>query len=113
VRGDKYSLRVILSAPRKGILAECFLIRRLEHNFRHCERKRSNLGFENRISTKLVLVLLLRKSKQMDPRKLGKKIKLARVELDLTQTQLAEKSMANRKAFLVMKPGPHYPPYEL
>jgi len=34
----------------------------------------------------------------MDPKKLGKKIKLARVELDLTQTQLAEKINAKQKS---------------
>ena len=34
----------------------------------------------------------------MDPKKLGKKIKLARVELDLTQTDLAEKIEAKQKS---------------
>ncbi len=34
----------------------------------------------------------------MDPEKLGKKIKLARVELDLTQTELAEKINAKQKS---------------
>ncbi len=34
----------------------------------------------------------------MDPKKLGKKVKLARVELDLTQTQLAEKINAKQKS---------------
>ncbi len=34
----------------------------------------------------------------MDPKKLGKKIKLARVELDLTQTQLAEKINGKQKS---------------
>ena len=34
----------------------------------------------------------------MDPRKLGKKIRLGRVELDLTQTQLAEKIKTKQKS---------------
>ena len=34
----------------------------------------------------------------MDTRKLGKKIKLARVELDLTQAQLAEKINGKQKS---------------
>lgn len=34
----------------------------------------------------------------MDPHKLGKKIKLARVELDLTQTDLAEKTGSLQKS---------------
>ncbi len=34
----------------------------------------------------------------MDPRKLGKKIRLGRVELGLTQTQLAEKINAKQKS---------------
>ena len=34
----------------------------------------------------------------MDPKKLGKKIRLGRVELDLTQTQLAEKINAKQKS---------------
>ena len=43
-------------------------------------------------------MLLLRKSKQMDAKKLGKKIKLAHIELDLTQTQLAEKIDGKQKS---------------
>jgi transcriptional regulator with XRE-family HTH domain len=34
----------------------------------------------------------------MDPKKLGRKIKLGRVELDLTQTQLAEKINSKQKS---------------
>jgi len=34
----------------------------------------------------------------MDPRKLGKKIKISRVELDLNQTELAEKIGAKQKS---------------
>lgn len=34
----------------------------------------------------------------MDPQKLGKKIKLARVELDLTQTDLAKKTGTLQKS---------------
>jgi len=34
----------------------------------------------------------------MDPKKLGKKIKIARIELDLTQTGLAEKIGAKQKS---------------
>jgi transcriptional regulator with XRE-family HTH domain len=43
-------------------------------------------------------VLLLEKRKQMDSKKLGKKIKLGRIELDLTQTQLAEKTNGKQKS---------------
>ena len=43
-------------------------------------------------------MLLLRKSKQMDAKKLGKKIKLAHIELNLTQTQLAEKIDGKQKS---------------
>ncbi len=35
---------------------------------------------------------------KMDAKKLGKKIKMARVELDLTQTELAEKINAKQKS---------------
>ena len=38
VRGDKYPLYTILSAPRKDIFAECFLMRRLEYNYRQCNK---------------------------------------------------------------------------
>jgi len=44
----------------------------------------------------------------MDPKKLGKKIRLGRVELDLTQTQLAKKINAKQKASLVTKRVHHY-----
>ena len=58
---------------------------------------------------KTVLVLLLRKSEQMDPKKLGKKIKLARVELDLTQTQLAEKISGKQKSISGYETGATLP----
>jgi len=38
------------------------------------------------------------KERQTDTKKLGKKIKLARIELDLTQTQLAEKINGKQKS---------------
>lgn len=34
----------------------------------------------------------------MDPKKIGKKIKLARIEIDLTQLQLADKIHAKQKS---------------
>jgi len=71
--------------------------------------ERSNLGFENRISTNPFLCFLLRKSKQMDPKKLGKKIKLARIELDLTQTQLAEKINGKQKSISGYETGATLP----
>jgi len=37
------------------------------------------------------------KRTQMDPKKLGKKVKLARVELDLTRTQLAQRINTKQK----------------
>jgi len=39
----------------------------------------------------------------MDPKKLGKKIRLGRVELDLTQTELAEKINARQKSISCYK----------
>jgi len=45
----------------------------------------------------------------MDPKKLGKKIKLARVELDLTQTQLAEKINAKQKSISRYETGATLP----
>lgn len=39
----------------------------------------------------------------MDPKKLGKKIRLGRVELDLTQTELAEKINAKQKSISCYK----------
>ena len=44
----------------------------------------------------------------MDPKKLGEKIKLARVELDLTQTQLAQRINPNKKTSLSMKQEHRY-----
>jgi len=46
----------------------------------------------------------------MDPRKPGKKIKLARIELDLTQTQLAEKINAKQKSISRYETGASLPP---
>ena len=48
----------------------------------------------------------------MDTRKLGKKIKLARVELDLTQTQLAKKIKAKQKSISRYETGASLPSIE-
>ena len=48
----------------------------------------------------------------MDPKKLGKKIKLARVELDLTQTVLAEKINAKQKSISRYENGISLPSLE-
>lgn len=45
----------------------------------------------------------------MDNKKLGKKIKLARVELDLTQTQLAKKINAKQKSISRYETGTSLP----
>jgi len=45
----------------------------------------------------------------MDARKLGKKIKLARIELDLTQTQLAEKINGKQKSISGYETGATLP----
>jgi len=45
----------------------------------------------------------------MDPRKPGKKIRLARVELDLTQTQLAEKISGKQKSIFGYETGATLP----
>ena len=45
----------------------------------------------------------------MDPKKLGKKIKLARVKLDLTQAQLAEKINAKQKSISLYETGASLP----
>ena len=45
----------------------------------------------------------------MDTRKLGKKIKLARVELDLTQTQLAQRINAKQKSISRYETGTSLP----
>jgi hypothetical protein len=47
---------------------------------------------------KSVSILPSGKRRQMDSKKLGKEIKLDRVELDLTQTQLAERINAKQKS---------------
>ena len=48
----------------------------------------------------------------MDPKKLGKKIKLGRVELDLTQTQLPEKINAKQKSISRYETGASASPIE-
>lgn len=48
----------------------------------------------------------------MDKRKLGKKIKLARIELDLNQTQLAEKIDARQKSISRYENGISLPSIE-
>jgi len=45
----------------------------------------------------------------MDPKKLGRRIRLARVELDLTQTQLAEKINAKQKSISRYETGASLP----
>jgi len=45
----------------------------------------------------------------MDPKKLGKKIKLGRVELDLTQTQLAQKINSKQKSISRYETGASLP----
>ena len=44
----------------------------------------------------------------MDPKKLGKKIKLARAELDLTRIQLPQRIKPNKKTSLNMKQEHRY-----
>jgi transcriptional regulator with XRE-family HTH domain len=48
----------------------------------------------------------------MDAKKLGKKIKLARVELDLTQTKLAQKIGAKQKSISRYEAGKSVPKVE-
>ncbi len=48
----------------------------------------------------------------MEARKLGKKIKLGRVELDLTQTQLARKINATQKSISSYETGLSMPSIE-
>ena len=48
----------------------------------------------------------------MDRKKLGKKIKLARVELDLTQSQLAHKINAKQKSISRYETGASLPSIE-
>lgn len=48
----------------------------------------------------------------MDIKKLGKKIKLARIELDLTQTQLAKKINAKQKSISRYETGASLPSIE-
>ncbi len=48
----------------------------------------------------------------MDAKKLGKKIKLARVELDLTQTELAQKIGATQKSISRYEAGKSIPKIE-
>ena len=48
----------------------------------------------------------------MDANKLGKKIKLARIELDLTQTQLAQKINSKQKSISHYETGASLPSIE-
>ena len=48
----------------------------------------------------------------MDTKKLGKKIKLARIEADLTQTQLAQKIKAKQKSISRYETGASLPSLE-
>jgi len=45
----------------------------------------------------------------MDPKKLGKKIRLGRVELDLTQTQLAQRINSKQKSISRYETGASLP----
>ena len=47
--------------------------------------------------------------KRIEVRKFGKKIKLARIELDLTQTQLAEKINGKQKSIFGYETGTSLP----
>ena len=53
-----------------------------------------------------------KKRRDMDTRKLGKKIKISRVELDLTQTRLAEKIKAKQKSISRYETGVALPSIE-
>lgn len=48
----------------------------------------------------------------MDTKKLGKKIKLARIEVDLTQTELAERINAKQKSISRYETGASLPSLE-
>ncbi len=48
----------------------------------------------------------------MDTKKLGKKIRLARIEADLIQTQLAQKIKANQKSISRYETGASLPSLE-
>ena len=48
----------------------------------------------------------------MDAKKLGKKIKIARIELDLNQTQLADKIKAKQKSISRYETGVSLPSLE-
>jgi len=48
----------------------------------------------------------------MDPKRIGKKIKLARVEMDLTQSQLADKIHAKQKSISRYETGITVPSVE-
>jgi transcriptional regulator with XRE-family HTH domain len=49
----------------------------------------------------------------MDPKKFGKKIKLARIENDMTQIQLAEAIGASQKSISKYETGSFFPPIEV
>jgi len=55
---------------------------------------------------------LHRKGLLMDKKKLGKKIKLSRIELDLNQTELAEKISAKQKSISRYENGISLPSIE-
>ncbi len=55
------------------------------------------------------LPLLFQKGSQMDAKKLGKKMKLARVELDLTQTELAQRIHSKQKSISRYETGASLP----
>ena len=53
--------------------------------------------------------LLFQEGNQMDVSKLGKKMKLARVELDLTQTELAQRIHSKQKSISRYETGASLP----
>jgi len=59
-----------------------------------------------------LFLLFFEKRRKMDRKKLGKKIKLARVELDLTQSQLANKIKAKQKSISRYETGASLPSIE-
>ena len=60
----------------------------------------------------IILRFFFGEGRQMDRKKLGKKIKLARVERDLTQTQLARKIKAKQKSISRYETGASLPSIE-
>ena len=49
----------------------------------------------------------------MDPKKVGKRIKIARIEIDMTQAQLAEAVDSNQKSISRYETGESFPPLDI